>query len=805
MLPVNRTTGMGAMTGSAVPTPASPPVEVVESRPARIRRPLDLVRLAALVAVLLVLVALGVVARETGRGADADIARLVGHVPALVGSALRLVSAFGALAFPLALMAREVVRGNRRGLVEALLTGFLAIGLAEGVNAALAAVPTSALYGAFTSPSGGTAVRPLDTYLTALFAFATVVGVAEEPWWRRLLAAVTAVYVLSAAGSTQATLLSLIASLVLGMIIGVTVRYAAGSVNESPDGARIAAALERHGYPLGRLEQVPADQVDHRAYEARTRTGTPLTVQVFDRELIASGAAYKLYRILRLRAELAPAPALSLERVTEHRSLLALAAASAGVRTPRLLAGLPCAPDSVLLLYEAPEGTALDEPTDAQLDQLWTCVNTLHAQRITHRGLAAGTIMVEPGGGIVLPIPVNGAVFASDLRVNVDRAQLLITTTQLAGVQRAVGSARRTLSDDELAAVLPVLQPIALPAATRQAVKEHPGLLDSVRAEIQAQTHHQPPQLVNVERLRPRAVLSIVAVIIAAYLIVGQLTSVDLATVFARARWQWVPLLLLASALTYVAAAVSLTGYVREELPLGRTVVAQVAASFAGFVTPPAVGGLAVNARYLQKAGVPAVGIATGLGLSQAVNAASHVVLLVAFAAATGASTDEGLLVPGWAFAVLGGVAALGLLALALPRTRHWLGARLLPPLRQSASRLADLVTTPPKLAEALFGALALNAAYIAALWFAVAAFHGPIGLAGAAVVYLTGAAIGSAAPTPGGLGAVELAMSTGLVALGVPSTAAVSSVLLFRLATFWLPVPLGWLALDWLRRRDAV
>jgi uncharacterized membrane protein YbhN (UPF0104 family) len=246
-------------------------------------------------------------------------------------------------------------------------------------------------------------------------------------------------------------------------------------------------------------------------------------------------------------------------------------------------------------------------------------------------------------------------------------------------------------------------------------------------------------------------------------------------------------------------------GYVRERLPLARTVLAQVAASFAGFVTPPAVGGLTINVRYLQKSGVAAPGIATSLGLSQAVNAALHVVLLLAVAAATGASTNEGLPVPGWAFGVLGGVAGLGLLALAIPGARRWLSARLLPPLRQSLSRLADLLTTPPKLAQALLGSLALNAAYIAALWFAVRAFHGPIGLSGAAVVYLTGAAIGSVAPTPGGLGAVEVALSTGLAAIGVPSTAAVSGVLLFRVATFWLPVPLGWLALRWLRRRDAV
>jgi uncharacterized membrane protein YbhN (UPF0104 family) len=266
-----------------------------------------------------------------------------------------------------------------------------------------------------------------------------------------------------------------------------------------------------------------------------------------------------------------------------------------------------------------------------------------------------------------------------------------------------------------------------------------------------------------------------------------------------------VPLVLLASAVTYLAAALSLIGYVREKLSFARTVVAQLAASFAGFVTPPAVGGLALNVRYLQKAGIPPAGIATSLGLSQAVNAASHVVLLIAFAAATGASAGNHFSVPGWAFGVLGAAAGLILLALAIPGVRHWLSVRLLPPLRQALSRLLDLITTPPKLAQALLGALALNAAYIAALWFAVHAFNGQVGFSAVAVVYLTGAAIGSVSPTPGGLGAVEVALSTGLVALGMASTAAISAVLLFRIATFWLPVPLGWFALRWLRRHDAV
>jgi glycosyltransferase 2 family protein len=69
--------------------------------------------------------------------------------------------------------------------------------------------------------------------------------------------------------------------------------------------------------------------------------------------------------------------------------------------------------------------------------------------------------------------------------------------------------------------------------------------------------------------------------------------------------------------------------------------------------------------------------------------------------------------------------------------------------------------------------------------------------------VYLTGSAIGSIIPTPGGLGAVEAALTAGLTAAGVPGAVAVSAVLLFRLLTFWLPVPLGWAALDFLERRQ--
>ncbi|MDQ2838916.1 MAG: flippase-like domain-containing protein [Actinomycetota bacterium] len=782
-----------------------PPVVIDDSGPGRVRRSLDLVRLIGLLVGGLLLVGIGIVAQDTSRGANDDLARLLGEVPHVFIRAFSLLTSFGALVIPLAFMIREIVRGQTRRLIEALLTGLLAIGVVEGLDRLVGQFPHSQLNEALTRVGASGSVQPFDTYLVALLAFVAVTGLAADPLWSGLLVTVTALYVLSVFTATQASLLSLSLSLVIGAIVGIAVRYAAGRTSLRPTAEQLVAALDARGLQLTSFQRLDSDADGGRRYLAVTQAGERLAVQVLDRELIASGAVYNVYRLIRIRKEIAPAPALSLERVAEHRSLLSMAASSAQVPMPRLLAGVRCGPDAIALVYEHLVGTALTEPSAEQLDELWRIANRLHHNRLTHRGLTASSVLVTPEGQLLLPIPQDGTVFATDLRISLDRVQLLISSARLAGVDRAVASARRALTGDELAAIVPVLQPIALTRETREAIRQDSGLIEAVREEIQGASHVRVPELVRVERVRPRTIVSIVAVLVAGYLIVGQLSSVNLITLLSEARWRWVPLVLAASAASYLAAALSLTGYVRERLSFPRTALVQVAASFTGFVTPPSVGGLAINIRYLRKARVSITGAATSVGLSQVVNGVSHVLLLIAFAAATGASARHSLPIPGWAFGAIGALVALAALALAVPMTRHWLLNRVLPPLREAMPRLLNLLTNPVKLAEGVSGALLLSGCYIAALWFSVHAFDGNVRISQVAVVYLAGAAIASVAPTPGGLGAVEVALSTGLAAAGMASAAAISAVLLFRLATFWLPVPFGWLAFHWLQRWDAI
>jgi uncharacterized protein (TIRG00374 family) len=106
-----------------------------------------------------------------------------------------------------------------------------------------------------------------------------------------------------------------------------------------------------------------------------------------------------------------------------------------------------------------------------------------------------------------------------------------------------------------------------------------------------------------------------------------------------------------------------------------------------------------------------------------------------------------------------------------------------------------DALSQPLRLAAGIGANLLLTFGYLVAFIAALLAVGAHPALLPAAVVYLAGNTVGSLAPTPGGLGAVETVLVAGLTAMGVPAHEAIPGVLVFRVATFWLPIPLGWLS----------
>jgi uncharacterized protein (TIRG00374 family) len=77
-------------------------------------------------------------------------------------------------------------------------------------------------------------------------------------------------------------------------------------------------------------------------------------------------------------------------------------------------------------------------------------------------------------------------------------------------------------------------------------------------------------------------------------------------------------------------------------------------------------------------------------------------------------------------------------------------------------------------------------------LWAFVRAFDHSLGIVGLLVAYGL-ANVAAALPiTPGGLGVVEGVLVPTLVAFGTPAAIAVLAVIAYRLASFWVPIPVG-------------
>ncbi|MDX3384901.1 lysylphosphatidylglycerol synthase domain-containing protein [Streptomyces niveiscabiei] len=511
------------------------------------------------------------------------------------------------------------------------------------------------------------------------------------------------------------------------------------------------------------------------------------------------------------------------------------------------------------------------EITDEVLHNAWHQVRALQSRRIAHRRLAGDAILVDRSGTVILTDLRGGEIAASALLLFMDVAQLVTTLGLRVGAERAVASAVSVLGPDAVADCLPMLQPIALTRSTRstlrrlareRAQRERDAVLEAskqakqarpedaedpkavssgkaakktlkaeARAEKRAidealeeareddlltQIRHEvllirpqaPVEPARLERVRPRTLLSFMAGALGAYFLLTQLTHIEFGPLISNAEWGWVAAAVAFSALSYVAAAMSLLGFVPERVPFPRTVAAQVAGSFVKIVAPAAVGGVALNTRFLQRQGVrPGLAVAS-VGASQLFGLGCHIVMLLSFGYLTGIEKTPSLTPSRTVIAGLLTVAVLVLVVTSVPFLRKFVATRVRSLFAGVVPRMLDILQRPQKLVTGIGGMLLLTACFVMCLDASIRAFGDEstsISLASVAVVFLAGNALGSAAPTPGGVGAVEATLTVGLIAVGLPKEVAAPAVLLFRLLTLWLPVLPGWIAFNHLSRKGAL
>ena len=779
--------------------------------PRRVRRPIDLLRFATSVVATAAIVAVSYFLTGTSAGIDQDIVNAGGNLPGVIMWLLTAIAAIGVLALPVAAAVDLLIRRRARQLIDAIGASIGAMAVALILTWAVSTFASERLIVAITGvsdPTGRVAVNPIIAALVAFITVARLVG--RDRWGMFAIVTVLAVCVLPlTSGSSSAVVIA--GSMLIGWAVGLATRYTFGTMTTRPSGMQVAVALDQAGFPVTVLK-AQKNTTRGRVYDASTRHGERLRVVVYDRDKEGAGLAQAAWTQLRLRTDPANPSVFSMRAQIEHAALMSYAAAAAGGRVPRLRAVTEVGPDSTLLAYDHIDGKTFAEldagsVTDADIERVFRAVRTLHDDHIAHRALSSEQLIKGSDGTVWLAGVQHGAVASSDVQERIDLAELLTTAALLTDAPRAVATGAKVFGADRLVKALPALQRVALSPATRRQLRGHKELMVALRDELLAlRPSAADTEQLELRRIKPRAVFTIVAGSVAAYFLVSQLANVDLIGLVRSADWRWAGVAFVLAFLTFIGAALSLSGFVPEPLSHRRTLAAQFAAGFATLVSPPTVGAVAVNVRYLQKASLHPALAAASVGVSQVFAFFVHISLLFITALAAGRQADLHIAPPTWAiYAVIGVVALLGLLLLFGP-VRKILTERVRPVLAEVGPRMLTIAQRPWKIVEGVGGILLLNGAFALCMIACTEAFGaGRENYPAIALVYLAGSTLGQAAPTPGGLGAVEAAYIAGLTLAGVDASVAVSATLLFRLLTFWLPTIPGYWSFNWLQKVGAL
>ena len=634
---------------------------------------------------------------------------------------------------------------------------------------------------------------------TAFVAFLVGSDLVRRSRWSRWCAVSVTALLLTGLAVTTLTPFAVVFVLFGGLLAGWVVRWLLGAASVRPGPAELARWLRERGVAVSDL--VPDDRHPGGRLAGSLGDGTRIDVHLADRDTRGLGVVRRLWSLVRLRPVAAGHVALSSRIQLQQLALASCLAQKAGVLSPSVLFLGQAPSETLVLVMGRPPGHRPGEPVNEDsATSLFASLRALHDAGVAHRDLRLENLVTagRTAGFSSLGVAVPGA---GELVRRLDVAQLLATLGRSAGPAQTVRALRAGYGPADEASVAAVMQPIALAPWGWSAMRGAQGCLTEVRHELLGPDITVP--VAHLERFRWRTVASTVALTVAAYLLVSQISKVNLLATLASINPGWFAVALLGSAVTYLAAAQNLAAFVPKRLSPLRGFAVQLATAFVGVALPPTVGHVAVNARYLHRQDVDEGAIGAAVTLSQVVNVVTTVLLLVVLGLLTGSGLSRFKIAPAPDVLIgAGGIAAVIAILLAIPPVRGKLKNAVWPHVRSVWPRFLDALSHPWRLTGSAAANLLLTFAYLVAFIASLRAVGAHPALLPAAVVYLAGNTVGSAAPTPGGIGGVEAVLAAGLTAMGVPATQAIPAVLVFRVATFWLPIPAGWVSYVLLQRR---
>lgn len=826
--------------------PDSELVRVVDTPERRVRHPSDVLGMIGSTLGIALVLLLSVVAHGTTQGATADVQEFATLLGRILIPPVNVLEGLVTIVLPVAVLVELGVRRLGRQVIESIAAA--ALGLVLGVVALVLVRQLGNqdfINGLSVFDSHHKPHLNVPAYVSAVAGLLTVAGPRTRRrtvrWsWNLLIIALLVVLI-----TNQVSLPVALFTLLLGRLAGQAVQYVSGVRSERAYGPALVQAVRRAGFrptalvrvrdlgtasgvdDLDRYEDVVAvtrssDSAavaltragDNRVYAMLTDDGARHDVVVLDGDRQVVGVVTRLWRAVRMRG-LEGRAAISLKSVAERTALLSYAAAGAGVRTPHLL-GVGMAEDSAVLVHEHARGAvSLRDLPDAELDGergdavlavAWEQLLRAHAAGLTHHQLTADVLLVQWGSDgrprVWITGWEQGEIASSTLSRRLDLTQLLSLMALRVGAHRAVASAVKALPDSEISAIGPLLQTIVLPSDTRVEMRRRKGLIDELRTAIVERMPEASVEPTKLARFSARTIITLALSVVAVVVVVTTMNFEEIRDAVLTANPWWVAVSFALAGLTWFGAALTLVAFTPGRLPLWRATLAQMAGSFVALATPAGIGPAALNLRFLARKGVSVPMAVATVALVQVSQVVVTVALLIVLVLATGSDALRAL--PSTSILVTVAIVGVGLVALLLvPWVRRWAWAKARPTLEQVWPRLSHMLGQPTRLAAGLGGNVIMTMGYVLAFQAALEAFGRPLGIVDVAVIYLVGNTVGAMIPTPGGVGGVELALTTGLVGAQVPIAVAASVTVLFRLVSYWARVPVGWGAMRYLEKKN--
>ncbi len=784
-----------------------------------VRHPADLARFALAATVTIVVGLVVMLDPGSARRFSSAVIDAVDWLPGPVSSALVGITQLAAIVVPIVIIGVLIVGRRWRLLgVLALAAVLTAVVMALANGWIEESVPSETVKGKNVDSWLFGAAFPSSTYLGAIVGAVIAAG----PWmprsWRPFAWGGVAALAVSRLVTAVEVPVHITLVFVLGAAAGSLTLLITGAPRRRIDSNRLVAGLSEGGLAVSGLRRLDEQSTTPTFHGDLVRASDgngagAVYVKALGRDQRDANLLLRIWQVLTVKGLGDDVPAASARGFAEQEALALSFAAASEVRCPRPRALNTTSDGVTVMAADWVDGLALCELDEEHLDDrvlhdAWHQVALLHRHRIAHRSLAAHHLLVDSGDVSLVSFD-RAQIAADDHALAADVAELLCATAALVGAERAVDAAADVMPRDALAIALPLLQPTVLTPPTRRAVKEHDDLLDHVREEAKRAAEVEDFELAKVKRVSLRGVVMLIGSAVLGYYLLSLVANwSEIWSTLQEADWARLPLLIALMICTYLGGAVSLMGAVRTDLPFVRTTQVMFAQSFLNRFTPANAGGMALRARYLQLQGEDLTVAAGSIGLTSAVSGFFQVLFLLVFVLWAGSTDELGKVqLPGigiFLLVVVGIAAIVGFFVLS-----SW-ARRVVWPWAQRTfgtifESLRELAQMPRKMVLLFGGSAAAKIAIVWAFYVSVQAMGVSMSFAEAGSVYMVGATIGSAVPTPGGVGGIEAVLTAALISTGVDNATAVSIVLLFRLVTFWLPTIPGWFFLQYVERKEIV